>query len=97
VTAELDFLDHLARESARFAEAISAAPAGAPVSCCPDWNADDLLWHLGEVQWFWGTIVRERVTADQAEALKPPRPTSTAGCGTAPNTRPSPRPATPRS
>src|SRR6185437_13420820 len=26
-----------------------------------------------------------------------PRPTSTAGCGTAPNTRPSPRPVTPRS
>ena len=29
---------------------------------CPDWNADDLLWHLAEVQWFWATIVRERVT-----------------------------------
>jgi uncharacterized protein (TIGR03083 family) len=74
VTAELDFLDHLVRESARFAETIGAAPPGAPVPSCPDWNADDLLWHLGEVQWFWGTVVRERVTGDQAEALKPPRP-----------------------
>ena len=79
MTAELNFLDHLARESAWFAEAISAAPPEAPVPCCPDWNADDLLWHLGEVQWFWGTIVREHVTADQTEALKPPRPGDRAG------------------
>lgn len=74
VTAQLDFLDHLVRESARSAEAIAAARPGAPVPSCPDWNADDLLWHLGKVQWFWGAVVRERVTGDQAEALKPPRP-----------------------
>jgi uncharacterized protein (TIGR03083 family) len=79
VTAELDFLDHLARESARFAEAIAAAPPGATVPSCPGWDADDLLWHLGEVQWFWGTVVRERVTGDEAEARKPPRPGDRAG------------------
>src|SRR5215467_13113857 len=79
VTAELDFLDHLGRDSARFAEAITAAPPGATVPSCPGWDADDLLWHLGEVQWFWGTVVRERVTRVQAEALKPPRPGDRAG------------------
>ena len=26
------------------------------------------------MQWFWGTVVRERLTGEQAEALKPPRP-----------------------
>src|SRR5680860_541250 len=71
---DLDYLDHLARESARFGEAMREAPSHVPVRSCPDWNADDLLWHLGEVQWFWGTIVREKVTGPQAEELKPSRP-----------------------
>jgi uncharacterized protein (TIGR03083 family) len=79
MVAELDFLDHLELESARFAEAIDGARPEAPVPSCPDWNADDLLWHLAEVQWFWGTVVRERATGDQAEALKPPRPGDRAG------------------
>lgn len=69
-----DHLTYLARESARFAEAIREAPPGAPVPSCPDWDADDLLWHLAEVQWFWGTVVREGVPGDRAEELKPGRP-----------------------
>jgi uncharacterized protein (TIGR03083 family) len=71
---EIDFLAHLTSESARFAQAISEAQPEALVPSCPDWTADDLLWHLGEVQWFWGTVVREGLTGEQAEALKPPRP-----------------------
>jgi uncharacterized protein (TIGR03083 family) len=40
--------------------------------------ADDLLWHLAEVQWFWGTIVRERLQS--ADDLVPPtRPDTHAG------------------
>ena len=62
ITRELDYLGHLARESARFAHAVSMAAPDAPVPPCPAWNADDLLWHLGEVQWFWGTIVRQRAS-----------------------------------
>jgi len=77
--AELDFLDHLELESARFAEAINSAPPQAQVPSCPDWNADDLLWHLAEVQWFWGTIVRERVTDAPGEGVAPPRPADRAG------------------
>ena len=71
----LDYLDHLRRESARFAEAVTAAPPDARVPTCPDWDADDLLWHLGEVQWFWGEVVRRGITAAaDADALKPERP-----------------------
>jgi uncharacterized protein (TIGR03083 family) len=74
VDADLDYVGHLARESARFAEVLRDVPPEVGVPSCPGWNADDLLWHLGEVQWFWGTVVREQVTGPQAEALKPPRP-----------------------
>jgi uncharacterized protein (TIGR03083 family) len=79
VATDLDYLAHLARESARFAAVARDLPAGAQVPTCPAWDADDLLWHLGEVQWFWGTIVREHVTGARAEELKPPRPADRAG------------------
>ena len=99
VNPDLDYLDHLARESARFAEAVSAAPPDARVPTCPGWNADDLLWHLGEVQWFWGTIVREnadRRAGRRAQARAPGRPgragrTSTHRASSVPPARSSPR------
>ncbi len=74
MSVPLDYLSHLARESARFGSVMNTADPVAPVPTCPGWTAADLLWHLGEVQWFWGTIVRDRVSADTAEQLKPPRP-----------------------
>src|SRR5438105_15171100 len=76
---DLDYLGHLARESARFAEAIGQAPPDAAVPTCPDWNADDLLWHLAEVQFFWSTVVREGLDGDEAEKRKPERPADRAG------------------
>lgn len=75
----LDYAGHLARESSRFAEVIRAVPPAAPVPSCPEWTADDLLWHLGEVQWFWGTIVRDKLTGPQAEQRKPARPADRPG------------------
>ena len=74
-----DYLTHLAHESARFAQAIREAPPDAPVPSCPDWNADDLLWHLAEVQWFWATVVREGVPGERAEDFQPERPADRAG------------------
>ena len=74
VNSNLDYVAHLAQESARFAEAIRGAAPDVPVPTCPGWNADDLLWHLGETQWFWAAVVREDVTGERAEELKPPRP-----------------------
>jgi uncharacterized protein (TIGR03083 family) len=76
---DLDYLGHLARESARFVQAVLRAAPDARVLSCPDWNADDLLWHLAEVQWFWGTVVRERIGGEEAEALTPERPADRAG------------------
>ena len=72
----LDYLDHLARESRRFGDVLEATDAGTSVPTCPDWDADDLLWHLAEVQWFWGTIARDRLASpDGVDDRRPERPT----------------------
>jgi len=71
---ELDYLNHLARESARFATVLAATDSDAPVPTCPGWDADDLLWHLSQVKWFWGTIVRDGVDGGAAQDKMPPRP-----------------------
>jgi len=71
----MDYLAHLRADSQRFAQALSACDPTAPVPSCPDWTAADLLWHLGEVQLFWGTIVDQRLRdPDGAEGTKPERP-----------------------
>lgn len=76
----LDFLAHLRADAARFAEVLRDADPAAPVPTCPDWTADDLLWHLAEVFLFWGTIVRDRLDdPDVAEARKPERPAERTG------------------
>ncbi len=71
-----DYVAHLTTESARFGEAIAAAPSDAPVPTCPDWNADDLLWHLGWVQSWWAVVVRQNLTGPEARELMPGRPAS---------------------
>jgi uncharacterized protein (TIGR03083 family) len=81
--AALNFLHHLDRESSRFAEVLRGIPSATRVPSCPAWDADDLLWHLGEVQWFWGTVARERILESaQAEALETARPEDRAGLET---------------
>jgi len=70
------YLDHLRRDTARFAEALAATPDDAPVPTCPDWTCLDLLWHLGEVQWFWGNVVARRLRTDgDVDGVEPERPT----------------------
>jgi uncharacterized protein (TIGR03083 family) len=70
---DIDYVDHLVRDSARFAAALRDSPPDVAVPTCPDWTADDLLWHLAKVQWFWGTIVREKITETEAsDALEHP-------------------------
>lgn len=74
----LDYLGHLGSESARFLAVLREADLSDRVPSCPDWDGADLLWHLGEVQWFWGSIVAERLSS--VEALEtPPRPDSDHG------------------
>ncbi|MFC6707592.1 maleylpyruvate isomerase family mycothiol-dependent enzyme [Flexivirga alba] len=56
-----DFLATIRNESALFRAALADCP-DRTVPTCPDWSTDDLLWHLAEVQWFWGTIVSQNVS-----------------------------------
>ena len=73
-----DYLDHLGTESARFLAVLRETDLSDRVPSCPDWDGADLLWHLGEVQWFWGSIVAGRRAS--AEGLDtPPRPDSDHG------------------
>jgi uncharacterized protein (TIGR03083 family) len=74
----LDYLGHLGTESARFLAVLRGTDLSDRVPTCPEWDGADLLWHLGEVQWFWGSIVGEhRSSVDDLEA--PPRPDSDHG------------------
>lgn len=71
----LNYLTHLAADSERFAEVLARVDGGARVPTCPDWNADDLVWHLAEVQWFWSRLVRHRPAApDQQPERRQARP-----------------------
>ncbi|HEX4863046.1 MAG TPA: maleylpyruvate isomerase family mycothiol-dependent enzyme [Acidimicrobiales bacterium] len=53
----------------------AGADPGLGVPCCPDWNVADLVWHLGEVHWFWASDIELRATSpDQVRASRPNRP-----------------------
>ena len=66
----LDFLAHLPADSTRFREVLSAVDPSTQVPSCPGWDAAELLWHLSEVQGFWGAIVRDRLDdPERAEEL----------------------------
>ena len=60
--APLDHLRHVTAETTRFRELLAAVDPATPVPTCPGWDADDLLWHLAEVQSFWGRVVEQRCT-----------------------------------
>jgi len=71
----LDYLSYLDSESERFVSVLRDAPPGTSVPTCPDWDTEDLLWHLAEVQWFWGQIVARGITdGTEADALELVRP-----------------------
>jgi len=75
VPLKLNYLAHLAADSTRFADALAEVPPGTSVPSCPGWDAADLIWHLGEVQWFWSTIVSERASSpEELTAANPVRP-----------------------
>ncbi|CAN5511926.1 maleylpyruvate isomerase N-terminal domain-containing protein [soil metagenome] len=65
------FIDAIEAESARALEVLRSAEPGASVPTAPEWDVADLTWHLGEVQWFWGTIAADLL--DDPEALEEPR------------------------
>ena len=67
-----EFLAAIARHS----EGLAVAAGGnlaAPVEHCPDWTVADLVHHVTEVQWFWATVVAERLTAPPEAGRRPGR------------------------
>lgn len=69
------YLHHIRTESARFLEVLTSCPPDARVPSCPDWDAADLLWHLGEVQHWWHHVIATRPAAPDAY-VDPVRPAS---------------------
>lgn len=71
----MDFLHEIRRESDRFYALARTADHGRRVPSCPDWTIADLVWHLGEVHWFWATDIELRSTEPASiEAMAPARP-----------------------
>ena len=72
----MDYAAAIRRESDLFYATAEQADPAARVPSCPDWNVADLVWHLGEVHWFWSTDIEVRAkTHDDVEAAeRPTRP-----------------------
>lgn len=68
-----DCLDAIARHSTGLAAA-AREHLDAPVRHCPGWDVAELVWHVRQVHWFWGTIVEERLAEPPAEDRRPERP-----------------------
>ena len=62
----IDYVATVREQSARFLSVLQATGASVAVPSCPDWDAADLVWHLGQVQSFWENVVRRDVT-DEAQ------------------------------
>ena len=68
------YLEAIARETRRFRECLAGADGDTRVPGCPDWDVNDLLWHLGgEVQHFWAWVIAHRpeVPTDYPEPTRP--------------------------
>jgi uncharacterized protein (TIGR03083 family) len=71
----MDYLDAIRRESDLFYATADKAEPTLGVPSCPGWDVGDLVWHLGEVHWFWATAIEIRATdPEQIEKDKPQRP-----------------------
>ena len=57
----LDYPAAVLRDGLALAEAAEAAGPAAPVAGCPGWDVAELVWHVTEVHYFWGTIVAQRL------------------------------------
>jgi uncharacterized protein (TIGR03083 family) len=74
------FLDALQRDGLAFAGSCAAAGLATPVPSCPAWNVADLVWHLGEVHFFWSSVVGRRMSSPDAY-VEPVRPADDALIG----------------
>lgn len=69
------YLEAIERETRRFRECLAEAEPGTRVPSAPDWDVDDLLWHLGggDVQHFWAWVIANRPEGpeDYPEPVRP--------------------------
>ena len=71
----MDFLAAIRRDSDRFYGTADIADPTRVVPSCPAWTVADIVWHLGEVHWFWRTVIEMRATnPEDVEKAKPSRP-----------------------
>lgn len=70
------YLSFLQSESRRFRDVLAGCDPKARVPGCPEWNAADLLWHLAEVQTFWGWVITNRPKHPREGYQEPARPRS---------------------
>jgi uncharacterized protein (TIGR03083 family) len=71
----MDFVRSIRNEGELFYATALGADASLGVPCCPDWTISDLVWHLGEVHWFWATVIEQRANdPEPVEAGKAARP-----------------------
>jgi uncharacterized protein (TIGR03083 family) len=72
MTEPIDHTRVITEDSARFAEVLPDDLA-VPVPTCPAWDAQALVEHLGEVQYFWATILGQGPERpDRIELPDPP-------------------------
>src|SRR3954469_18205520 len=74
--ARLDFptyLQHIDDESQKFRDVLADCDPAAAVPSCSEWRAADLLWHLGEVQHWWTSVVVNRPKGPD-DYVQPDRP-----------------------
>ncbi len=69
----MDHVGIIREQSARFHDVLTGVDPDAPVPSCPDWTAADLVWHLAEVQHFWGSMAGELLAGPEAYD-RPDRP-----------------------
>ena len=68
-----ELLAALERDGRAFAASCRSAAKGTRIDSCPEWDVDDLLWHMTEVHWFWRQIAETR--ADNPKGVSDfPRP-----------------------
>lgn len=74
----IDAIALIDEEAERLSAVLADLNPAQRVPTCPEWTAEDLLWHLTEVHEFWARVLGDRATADeQVSAIEesiPPRP-----------------------
>ena len=73
----MDFLRSIRHDGERFYATALVADPSLGVPSTPEWTIADLVWHLGEVHWFWATDIELRATdPEQIRAGRPARPST---------------------